>query len=141
MHKAKLIKNSDKILVRVNDGQEFTLKELFSDHEPKFINFWFIGCGGCVHEMPSIDDFRSKYMDKISFAFISNDPLEDVKEFMEEKDLDLPFYVFKDRRFPEFLHIFPTSYYSVRKKDIFLIENMGYFNTKPFYNFIDDSLD
>lgn len=141
LHKAKLIKNSDRILVRVKDGQEFTLNEVLSKNENNFVNFWYTGCYGCVYEMPSLNDFHSKYKDKISFAFISNDSVEAVRKFMKKKDLDLPFYVFKDKTFPEFLYIFPTSYYSVRKKDIFLVENVGYFNSHSFYNFINDSLE
>jgi thiol-disulfide isomerase/thioredoxin len=140
MHKASLVRKSDAIIVRVSDGKEFRLDGFLANKENYFINFWFVACGGCVYEMPGLEAFYKKYNNQIDFAFISNDSVKDVKKFIAKRKFDIPFYVFKKGRFPDFLHVFPTSYYVAQRKDIFFYENMGYFDKRPFYDFMDSTL-
>jgi len=52
--------------------------------------------------------------------------VEGVKKIIAERKFDLPLYVFEKGRFPDFLHVCPTSYYFTQGKDVFFYENMEY---------------
>lgn len=64
-------------------GKSFRSSQLIG--KPTLINFWFIGCSGCIAEMPQLDKLREKYGDRVNFIAISLDPRDNVISFLQKK--------------------------------------------------------
>ncbi len=56
--------------------------------KPTLINLWFIGCRGCVAEIPALNLLRDKYSDRVNFIAITYDDDLDVKEFVKKKEFN-----------------------------------------------------
>jgi len=52
------------------------------------LNFWFIGCTSCVHEMPQLNDLKAQYSNRknIRFAAIAFDKENALRKFMKRTD-------------------------------------------------------
>jgi peroxiredoxin len=50
------------------------------------LNFWFIGCAGCMEEIPKLNDLAAKYAGRngVSFLALSTDPPASVSEFISK---------------------------------------------------------
>lgn len=59
-----------------------------------FINFWATWCGPCIGEMPELQKFYDKFKDneEVVFMFVSNEPLDKMKNFLADKGYNLPVY-------------------------------------------------
>ncbi len=71
------------------DGSSFHL----ADQRGKLviINMWATYCGPCVQELPIFQDFLRTHGGDVSVLIIhASDPLEDVAEFLQKKDVTLP---------------------------------------------------
>ncbi len=47
------------------------------NNKPLFLNIWATWCGPCVEEFPALAEVAKKYQDKIEFAALSVDDIED----------------------------------------------------------------
>lgn len=55
------------------------------------LNFWMIGCRGCVEEMPYLNRIFLKYKsDEIAFFSVTINNMGQVQSFMEEHPIDWP---------------------------------------------------
>jgi len=71
-------------------GERITLGEL--SQEIVFLNVWATWCRPCVAEMPSIAALRNRMEPgSVRFLLVSNESLQKVRAFAEERDFDLPF--------------------------------------------------
>lgn len=76
-----------------------------------FISYWATWCPPCIAEFPSIDKLFKDYGKEIDFLLITNEDPEIVKQFLKEKEFDIP-VVLPHMRTPEELYesSIPTSY-------------------------------
>jgi thiol-disulfide isomerase/thioredoxin len=56
--------------------------------KPTLISLWFIGCRGCIEEMPALNLLKSKYADNVDFVALTFDKKEDVLKFLDRKGFD-----------------------------------------------------
>ncbi len=54
--------------------------------KPTVINLWFVGCTGCVLEMPALNKLQEKYGDKVNFIAMTFDSERKVKGFLMKKE-------------------------------------------------------
>lgn len=69
--------------------------------KPTVINLWFIGCRGCVAEIPALNRLQEKYADKVNFIAITFDDKKDVLKFLRKKDFNYKHIASKDYRYKE----------------------------------------
>lgn len=82
--------------VRDLDGHTADVAEL--DHSVLFVNNWATWCGPCVREMPAIEELVGHYDGQdVAFVIVSDESLEKVQGFVEDKGWELPVYVTKER--------------------------------------------
>lgn len=53
--------------------------------KPTLINLWFIGCIGCVEEIPALNRLKEKYADKVNFVALTFDEKASVVQFLKKK--------------------------------------------------------
>jgi len=53
--------------------------------KPTLISLWFIGCHGCIEEMPALNLLKSQYADKVNFIALTFENSEDVFEFLQKE--------------------------------------------------------
>jgi thiol-disulfide isomerase/thioredoxin len=106
-----------------------------------FVNIWASWCPPCVAEMPTIKALYNKVKDndRIKFVMISLDKKrEDADNFMEDKNLPMPYY-FPVSGIPQ---VFQSSYipttYVVSKegKIIYKHGGMANYSTKDFHKWL-----
>lgn len=51
------------------------------DNKPTVINFWFTTCYPCIIELPTLENLKSKYSNKINFISVTYSSKEDVQKF------------------------------------------------------------
>ena len=56
--------------------------------KPTLINLWFIGCRGCVAEMPALNRLQEKYSDKVNFIAMTFDNKKSVLSFLKRKEFN-----------------------------------------------------
>ena len=81
--------------IRDVNGNETKLSNYFGN--PIVVNFWDIGCGPCLMELPAFNNAYIKYGDKIKFLMVNLiDPnksnIEPIKNFISEKGYKFPVY-------------------------------------------------
>jgi thiol-disulfide isomerase/thioredoxin len=78
-------------------GMELSIKKCIStlgdslviggqQKKPTLINLWFIGCRGCIAEIPALNRLRDKYADKVNSLALSYDDKLDVKDFLKKRN-------------------------------------------------------
>ena len=74
------------------DGNEYTLYSLLESKDMVMLNFWFIGCGPCRAEFPSINAAYNNYQSDIEILAINNtDSVEAIKAFPANYDINIYF--------------------------------------------------
>lgn len=70
--------------VRTIDGK--TLDQTTLKGKVLVLNFWFIGCPGCMEEIPKLNDLAAKFAGKndVIFLALSLDPAPSVIEFVKK---------------------------------------------------------
>jgi thiol-disulfide isomerase/thioredoxin len=69
------------------DGKQ--IDSMYFDNKVSVINFWFIGCIPCEHEMPVFNQLVEKYKGKdINFLSISRNSPADIQEFLASNPFD-----------------------------------------------------
>jgi len=68
------------------DGKKYDVDSLKG--KMLVLNFWFIGCTSCVHEMPQLNDLKAQYSNRkdILFAAIAFDKENALRKFMKRTD-------------------------------------------------------
>ena len=56
--------------------------------KPTLINLWFVGCKGCVEEMPELNQIKAKYEDKVNFVSMTFDDESRVLKFLSRTDFN-----------------------------------------------------
>lgn len=52
------------------------------------INLWFVGCTGCVLEMPALNKLQEKYGDRVNFIAMTYDSEGKIKRFLTKKEFN-----------------------------------------------------
>ncbi|WP_236135984.1 TlpA family protein disulfide reductase [Mongoliitalea daihaiensis] len=50
--------------------------------KPTVVNLWFIGCKGCMQEMPGLNTLQEKFGERVNFVALTFDSEEQVKRFL-----------------------------------------------------------
>ena len=68
------------------DGKKYDISSLKG--KILVLDFWFIGCTSCVHEMPQLNDLKAQYSNRkdILFAAIAFDKENALRKFMKKSD-------------------------------------------------------
>jgi thiol-disulfide isomerase/thioredoxin len=103
------------------------------------LDFWSVGCGPCIDEIPKLNDLAKKYDDKIRLISINNDLLygsnkEKLEEFVADHNIQYP--VILDTNQKNLMNKFGVSGWPAR----FLLNKEGYFLKEPVENRIKLSL-
>ncbi len=69
--------------------------------KPTVINLWFIGCGGCVAEIPALNRLQEKYADKVNFIAFTFDNDKDVRKFLKKTSFNYTHVASKDWKHEE----------------------------------------
>lgn len=76
------------------DGNETDLADI--PEKVVFVNRWATWCGPCVQEMPSIENLVGELVEEdVAFLIVSNEPVETVAPFVEDKGWRVPIYTAK----------------------------------------------
>jgi len=57
-------------------------------NNPTLINLWFVGCSGCVAEMPALNRLQEKYVDKVNFVAMTFQDEKQVTNFLKRKEFN-----------------------------------------------------
>lgn len=57
-------------------------------NKPMLINLWFVGCGGCVAEMPALNRLKEKYAEKVDFISLTFETKDQVQKFLKRKEFN-----------------------------------------------------
>lgn len=97
------LRYEDKYLIRENEynkiGMQISATHLTSiegksvviggkQDKPTVINLWFIGCSGCVAEIPELNLLSQKYAGKVNFIALNYQRKERVLKFLKKKDFN-----------------------------------------------------
>lgn len=126
-------------IINVQTNKEYSLKNIYKNQNI-FINYWFLGCKGCELEMNSIEKFYNAYKNKIEFIIISNDDPKKVHDYRKKNSYRTNFYVFKSKTFPPNIKIFPTSELIIKNKSQFIFQDVGYYDSSDFYDYVNSLL-
>jgi thiol-disulfide isomerase/thioredoxin len=98
------------------NGQE--TKDGLIGEKPTLIHFWSISCHLCKEAMPTVNEFRDKYQDKLNVVAVhmprsENDlDLEEIKEVAAEHGITQPIYVDSELKLNEsFQNQYVPAYY------------------------------
>ena len=106
------------------DGNNYTKTSLLGNY--LVIKFWFINCIPCVKEMPEINFLKNKYKNEdVIFLSLAFDEPNELKEFLKDKDYDLPtISVSKSYVFDTIgINMFPTHIIIDKKGKVFSVTN------------------
>jgi thiol-disulfide isomerase/thioredoxin len=56
--------------------------------KPTLISLWFVGCTGCIQEMPQLNQVKAKYKDKVNFVSMTFDKEPSVLKFLSRTDFN-----------------------------------------------------
>jgi thiol-disulfide isomerase/thioredoxin len=63
-----------------------------SKGEVMLINSWATWCPPCIAEMPSLQSLYNDFKDKVDFYFVSNEKSSVLRQWLSDKEYDLPVY-------------------------------------------------
>ena len=72
---AKILQTTDGDSIQIGGKQE----------KPILINLWFIGCRGCIQEIPDLNRIQEKYSDRINFVAMTFENKKSVLSFLKKK--------------------------------------------------------
>lgn len=85
---------------------DWTLRPVSADAEPvsfaeatghkTVVNLWATWCGPCVKEMPTLESLHSSTGDSVSVVLVSGEEQSAVRQFLQDKDYEMPVYVASD---------------------------------------------
>ena len=141
-------KNFDKI------GMDIPLKTFVSidgdslqiggeQSKPTLINLWFVGCTGCVQEMPALNQIKEKYKDKVNFVAMTFDEKPKVLKFLNKTDFNFTHIAYVNDYIETIgTNPFPENIFVSKQGKIKYIEGgvMGE-NTEYFEHILDELIE
>jgi thiol-disulfide isomerase/thioredoxin len=61
--------------------------------EKTVVNLWATWCGPCINEMPTLEALHTSTGDSVSVVLVSEEKRTTIRQFLEDKDYDMPVYV------------------------------------------------
>lgn len=103
------------------------------------VNFWATWCPPCVAEMPSLISLYKKYKGDVSFLFISGEDPEELNEFLQKKNFDIPVYIPTENLPKNLGHKSIPVTFIIDKEGKIAVQNSGAadWNTKSVGNILD----
>lgn len=56
--------------------------------KPALLNLWFVGCTGCVQEMPELNLLKKNFADKVNFIALTFDGQKRVENFLDKTEFN-----------------------------------------------------
>lgn len=85
---------------------DWTLRPVSADAEPvpfaeatgetTVVNLWATWCGPCINEMPTLEALHTSTGDSVSVVLVSEEDRTTVRQFLDDKDYEMPVYVASD---------------------------------------------
>ncbi len=66
------------------DENSKNFKNDYLNGKPTLINFWFTRCPPCIEELPTLNNLKEKYGDKVNFISITFDNQKTVEAFLKK---------------------------------------------------------
>lgn len=116
----------------------------FESYEGKvvLVNFWATWCPPCIAELPSLAKLHQDFGNRVAFAFVANDEVDKVSQFLKKKGLRLPVY-FETSGTPEVLvsKSIPATYILSKTGKVVVAEKGAVnWNSKATRNLLDQLL-
>ena len=110
--------------LRSLDGTEVSLES--ARGKVIFLNVWATWCGPCVAEMPSLQRLHEKVRgDDVFFAFVTQEPAEVAKAFLEKHKLTLPVFTMTGELPPAFQRKGVPSTFVLSKRGAIAFSHVG----------------
>jgi thiol-disulfide isomerase/thioredoxin len=91
-----------------------------------FVNVWATWCGPCVAEMPSLQRLHERVRgDDVFFAFVTQEPTDVAKAFLEKHKLTLPVFTMTGELPPAFKRKGIPSTFVVSKRGAIAFSHVG----------------
>ncbi|NOX48373.1 MAG: TlpA family protein disulfide reductase [Chlorobi bacterium] len=75
-------------------GDSISIYDFIEPGKKTYLEFWFIGCTGCMYLIPYIEEMHHDHNDKIKvISFNYEQSLNEVKKFVKDRNLDSPYGV------------------------------------------------
>lgn len=98
----------------------------FSEFRNKvvFINLWATWCPPCIAEMDGLQKLYDEYNQKVDFLFVTNENTDEVKQFLNDKEFNIPVY-FPQTAYPKSLdsNSLPTTFIISKNGEIVVKKN------------------
>ncbi len=122
------------------DGQKVQLADF--EGKPIFINFWATWCPPCVAELPEIQDLYNVYHDKVAFVLVTDESIEVIQKFMQQKNYHLPIYFVQSAIPQKFVSSSIPTTYLISPAHKIVIEKTGAakWNSNAMHNLIDEMI-
>ncbi len=119
------------------DGKEIALKQLRG--KVVVLDFWATWCGPCVAMVPHMKDFYEKYKDKdvVLIGVSADAKIEELKEFVEEKEISWPQIFDGDSETTGILYKYAVSKFPT----IMVIDQQGVFRGVDVHSKLTDLVD
>lgn len=110
--------------VRALDGREVAMTEF--EGKVVFLNVWATWCGPCLSEMPSIQRLHESLEGReVVFVVVSEESLGTVKNFLVDKDWNLPLYVAREGLPEDFAAVGVPVTYIVDREGSIVFRHVG----------------
>lgn len=129
--------------LQFNDLQTETI--YYASEDPNlyvFVNYWATWCAPCIIELPEFEVLiksNHQSFNGIKFAFVSREKDEKIIKFINNSNLSLPFYSYREDKLPAFINhsSIPTSYFIDKKQLIvYKISGLKKWNTEFYKNLL-----
>ncbi|GHT49667.1 hypothetical protein AGMMS49982_03550 [Bacteroidia bacterium] len=93
--------------------------------KPMMVNLWFIGCPGCIDEIPNLNKLQKKYADKMNFVAMTFQHETQVKKFLRKKTFNFT-HIAKADSFINYIgsYPYPESIFINKQGQIKFIESV-----------------
>jgi thiol-disulfide isomerase/thioredoxin len=93
--------------------------------KPTLINLWFVGCPGCIAEIPVLNKLQEKYADKMNFIAMTFEDKKDVEKFLKKRPFNF-IHIPNSEDFIDYIgtHPYPESIFINRHGCIKYIEGV-----------------
>ncbi|WP_156511099.1 MULTISPECIES: hypothetical protein [Emticicia] len=131
--KERLLKDT---VIELMSGKAIPLVKLL-DTSNVFLHY---GSISNKNELTEIEQFYQKYQGKIRFLILCTTNLATTRNFAQKNDFSMPFYIFKNNRFPADIEVLPVNHLITNRKTAIYYAGTGYFDNRDFFQFVDKAL-
>lgn len=97
--------------------------------KPTVLNLWFIGCTGCMQEMPGLNTLQERFGDQVNFVALTFDSEEKVKRFLSKHSFNFQ-HVIDAEDYIKLIGSFPYPENIFINKEGTIVEVHGVFEPK-----------